>query len=702
MTLKEQILSKIDYQTFYRQFIPDLKVNGQGEAKGLCPFHDDTIPSFSVNLERGVFHCFGCGSGGDVFGFYQDLKKVSFKEALKEIGAMLGIDGNSGMSKVVGVFKYYDEAGQLLYWKERIEPGSNGQKKEFFFYHTKDGKKVAGRGGGSISYNLKELVKAEGPIYFVEGEAKADQLIKWGLVSTCLDSGADSPWKDYYLPYFKKKDLIILPDNDSVGLTYAEMIASSLNGHVPSIKVVALPGLPEKGDILDWVKEPGNTKEKFIEIVESSPTWKPDLPKLETIPHKYDPQWPSPLAEEAFHGLAGEFVHLIEPHTEADPAALLVQFLVGFGNVIGRNSYFEVEADRHYLNLFTCLVGETSKGRKGVSIGQVKRVFKDVGPEWIGNFQGGLSSGEGLVWAVRDEIIKKVPIKEGGKITGYQDQIEDEGIKDKRLMVVEAEMASVLRVMGREGNPLSPVIRKAWDDGLLRIMTKNSPAKATDAHISIIGHITREELRRDLTRTESGNGFANRFIWLCVKRSKVLPEGGKTYLVNMNPFLIRLREAIEFGKQAEEIRKDEESKTIWGEVYPDLSEGQPGLLGAVTSRAEAQVMRLACLYALLDKSLLIRKEHLLAALAVWDYAESSAGFIFRDSVGDPVADQIFQALKDKPEGLTRTEISELFGRHQRSERVDHALTTLSKHNLVKNKKMKGETSGRPVEKWFSI
>jgi hypothetical protein len=73
--------------------------------------------------------------------------------------------------------------------------------------------------------------------------------------------------------------------------------------------------------------------------------------------------WPEPLAEPAFHGLAGEFVRTIEPHTEADPAGLLIQFLAAVGCMVGRNVYFRAEADRHYPNLFACLVGVSSRGR---------------------------------------------------------------------------------------------------------------------------------------------------------------------------------------------------------------------------------------------------------------------------------------------------------------------------------------------------
>ena len=79
----------------------------------------------------------------------------------------------------------------------------------------------------------------------------------------------------------------------------------------------------------------------------------------------YDAGWPNPLGPSAMQGLAGEFVDIVGPHSEADPAALLFQFLVGFGNVAGRGPHFVAEADHHGTNLFTILVGQTSKGRKG-------------------------------------------------------------------------------------------------------------------------------------------------------------------------------------------------------------------------------------------------------------------------------------------------------------------------------------------------
>jgi hypothetical protein len=407
------------------------------------------------------------------------------------------------------------------------------------------------------------------------------------------------------------------------------------------------------------------------------------------------PSWPEPLAKEGFYGLAGEFVELVEPHTEADPVAILIQMLAAIGNIIGAGSYFKVEADQHFLKIFPVLVGETSKARKGTSWGYIKHVLKEIDPGL--RIVSGLSSGEGLIWGVRDEIRKSEPIREKGEIKKYQEVIIDPGEADKRLLVIEQEFASTLRVLRREGNILSPVLREAWDDGNLRILSKNSPAQATGAHISVIGHITKDELKRYLDRTEMGNGFANRFIWLCVKRSKSLPAGGNFLKQDLKPIVKRIKECVEFGKTAGELTRDTEAERIWGEVYPTLSEGKSGLWGAVISRGEAQAMRLASIYAILDLSKMIRKEHLLAALAVWDYAEASARFIFGDAIGDPIADQILESLRYSKEGLTRTEISNLFSRHREKERISEALGLLQRKGFIfAEKEISG---GRPVEKW---
>ena len=415
--------------------------------------------------------------------------------------------------------------------------------------------------------------------------------------------------------------------------------------------------------------------------------------------------WPKPLEEEAYYGLAGDLARTIEPHSEADPAGVLVQFLVWFGNAIGRSPYFVVGADRHYPNLFTTLVGPTSGGRKGSSAGIVSGVMDGVDPDWVRTrIQSGLSSGEGLIWAVRDPIEEQEPIKDSKtkRIIDYQPVITDAGVSDKRLLVLEPEFARVLQVASRESNTLSAVLRQSWDSGNLRVMTRNRPAVASGAHISIVGHITRGELLKCLDSTEAANGFGNRILWLCVRRSKLLPDGGEFHKVNLSPLLRRIEEALQFSRKAGELTRDEEAAELWRDVYGRLTADRFGMFGAVTSRAEAQTLRLSCLYALLDCSSRICFRHLAAALELWRYCENSARFIFGESLGDQTADAIIEALRNNPQGLTRHEITEkVFAKNKKADEITRALKVLVSHGLARPE-MNSETGGRPRETWLAV
>ena len=400
------------------------------------------------------------------------------------------------------------------------------------------------------------------------------------------------------------------------------------------------------------------------------------------------------LSDTALHGLAGEIVRTIEPHTEADNAALLIQLLAGFSCLIGKTAGFRAEADFHHTKLFAVLVGASSKGRKGTSWGQIKRLLCRIDDSFMNCIQDGLSSGEGLIFHVRDAQSRKVPIKEKQKIVDYQDEIFDQGAAEKRAFVVEPEFARVLRAMAREGNTLSSVVRQAWDSDQLKIMTK-TPIKASEAHISIVGHITKDELLKNLDETETANGFANRFLWVFIRRSKYLPEGGSLQDAQLNPLVEKLNKAAAYARITNEIKRDELARDKWIEIYPKLSDGHTGLLGSVTSRAEAQVMRLACLYALLDCADVIRLEHLEAALALWNYCEDSARYVFGNQTGNKTADTIYAALLSAEVGLTRSQIRDLFQRNASSGQINSALKMLVELGQIEI--IKEQTDGRSRE-----
>ena len=112
--------------------------------------------------------------------------------------------------------------------------------------------------------------------------------------------------------------------------------------------------------------------------------------------------WPAAPDRAVYHELPGEIVNTIAPHTESDPVAILTQLLVSFGAAVGRGAYFQVEATRHHGNEYMCLVGDSARARKGSSWDHVRRLITTIDPSLQPRILTGLSSGEGVIWAVRD------------------------------------------------------------------------------------------------------------------------------------------------------------------------------------------------------------------------------------------------------------------------------------------------------------
>jgi hypothetical protein len=583
-------------------------------------------------------------------------------------------------------------------------------------YHTPDGKEVVKRrtelraGDGSywpkgqplLAYGearLDEAVKA-GHLVLVEGESDTWTLWHHGIPALGLP-GADTVEKTLHFGHVSNIPLVyVVEEADEAGKTFVQNVARRLAslGWDGELNVVRFPGAKDVSEL--HCQDSEAFDEAWQEVLRQARPTERTAAAPAAPPLPADPPWPAPLAEEAFQGLAGDIVRAIEPASEADPAAILVQTIVGFGNLIGRTAHFRVEADRHFANEFAILVGRTGKARKGTSWGQVYCLMRESEEEWATRrVQTGLSSGEGLVWGVRDKIMKRERVKERGEPVRYEEVEADPGVADKRLCIVEPEYANVLKMMERQGNTLSAVLRQAWEGGDLGTLTKNSPTRATESHVSLIGHITKEELRRYLSATEQANGFGNRHLWVCIHRSKLLPDGGRMDEGALSDLRTRLAAAIAAARQVGEMSRDGEAREIWREVYGTLSGDRPGLTGALLGRAEAHVLRLSLIYALLDRSAVIRAPHLMAALAVWEYCEQSVRHIFGDALGDPVADELLRLLRAAPNGMSRWEMSNNFGRNVPSDRIGRALALLAEHGFIRQAPKQQEGRGRPEERW---
>jgi len=231
-------------------------------------------------------------------------------------------------------------------------------------------------------------------------------------------------------------------------------------------------------------------------------------------------------------------------------------------------------------------------------------------------------------------------------------------------------------------------------------MTKSAPIRATGPHIGIVGHTTIDELRRNLTDIEMSNGFGNRFVFLVVRRSKEVwnPEDHEPDAAALAALADRLKCALQHGRSVARITMTDAALVAWRAVYSTLSADRLGVVGALLGRAEAQVQRLAALYCLLDQQQHIDLVHLQAALALWQYAEGSTTMLFGDSTGDPDADILLAAVRQRhPARMTDSDISALFGHNRSKVRLDQIKALLVSMHLIDSQTEK--TDGRPLRSW---
>src|SRR5262245_43562515 len=333
-----------------------------------CPYpgHTDANPSWRWDHDRGMAHCTCCHT--NILGVVERVRGCDWREARDYCREVLGTaafkpNGSAGPElrvvrdekpkapppwerPVAAAFDYADEHGEVLYQSVKF---SDGLDPRFMQRHPDGhgGWKWGIEGIRRILYRLPELMTAvtDGQkVYLVEGEKDGERLRDLGLAGTTNPMGAGK-WRPEYSEMLRGVDVVIIGDNDEPGRAHVAKVAAALNGIAKHIRTFDLawswPGCEDGGDISDWVAA-GGTAEQLAKLVALTPVREP----AHVADQRAVDTWPV-MAEDAYHGLPGEVVRTIAPHTEADPVAILLQFLTCAGNVIGRTAYFQVESDRH-------------------------------------------------------------------------------------------------------------------------------------------------------------------------------------------------------------------------------------------------------------------------------------------------------------------------------------------------------------------
>jgi hypothetical protein len=535
-------------------------------------------------------------------------------------------------------------------------------------------------------------------LWLCEGEPDAVRAWSLGLAAVGVPGAGN--WRTEWAPRFTARRVVVCFDGDEAGRSGARRAAQDLANAGIDARIVDLhPSTSDGSDLTEFVAAAATDAGRMAQartllnsLAEAAEPVLAALPKAPTgerrgneprakRPARTAHAWAPPkLDEAALYGLAGKYCEFVRPYTEASTPGILASLVVSFGSAVGGNAFVEVGATTHRPNEYVLLVGPTATGRKGDTINIGLRPMRLADPDWADRIRGGFGSGEAIVHEIRDA--------DG----------EDEGAADKRLLIKEGEVALPFQVAQRQGSTLSSMWRNAWDGGTLENRTKGKTIVARDGHVSVLAAVSPDELLRLVGATELANGFLNRFILIAVRRHQLLPRPKRIPGAVEDEFVGAFTEALAFARSVDALTFDEHAGREWDRGYETvLSVDRPGLWGAACSRAEAHTLRLAMLFALLDKSRMIRVEHVRAALALWSYGEQSAVLIFGDRVGNPTADAILAALREDEDGLTRDQIRNLFARHRSREEIDLALGQLAALGAIECEKR--ATGGRPETRY---
>ncbi|MGI8546702.1 MAG: hypothetical protein ACR2M1_05110, partial [Gemmatimonadaceae bacterium] len=194
------------------------------------------------------------------------------------------------------------------------------------------------------------------------------------------------------------------------------------------------------------------------------------------------------LDPAALHGVLGDYVRAVAPHTEAHPAGVLASLLVMIGSLMGRAPHQRFGNTRHGANLFALIVGPSADGRKGTAVDAARELLAHADEDFNrGNVVNGMASGQGLLYKIRDAaeaVHSSAPASEpDAKQTSGSRRNRDPGVSDKRLLAIESEAGQQFKLMGGRENTLSATLRTLFDaPDSVHSLTKGEPITATEPH----------------------------------------------------------------------------------------------------------------------------------------------------------------------------------------------------------------------------
>lgn len=633
--------------------------------KARCPFHPEKTPSWILRRAPGgayLWHCFGCKRGGSVIDFVMESEGCEMQEAIQIVRSEMGVPTQNLPSARVPdnpdkltfseeklriceaaldrfdqrdseLKRFLDARGISIETAKKLQYGFRAEPKpaivlprfwegelvgvKYRALNGQDPKWIQEPGSKSDFLYCADMepVDPESDVVAVfEGELDTALVRSLGFNAVGIfgTSGVPSNPSPRFLESIEnlKRDydhLVLIGDADEVG----EDAMHNLHDYIGRGCVFSRVPKPHK-DITEFYQSQGESElRKWLKCLYATATecapvrvtpagrLKDSLTKaLIQVDDGVEPPavisalrnelqsfetslgFPDPLGEAAFHGIFGEIVREGLPYTEADESCLLYQSLTALGNLLGRKQYASFGTDKHYPNLFTLIIGRTNAG-KGQGLSQVRHLISQIDTDWTDHgCKYSTASGEGLVRLVA----------------------EREQVNDGRLCLIMPEMSVLLNSMNREGSNTSGYLRLGYDGLPLENNRSKQSYCAKNYLLSVLGHITPEEMAETMQSVDWANGIANRFLWAAVRPSKTLPRNttapGFDHAREIIAKILSLPDAgrLDFSA-AGGLCWDE-----WVHALPELE----GKLALSQSRIRPNALRVAEIYAAFDERRLER------------------------------------------------------------------------------------------------
>ncbi|QQQ81025.1 DUF3987 domain-containing protein [Saccharothrix sp. 6-C] len=414
-------------------------------------------------------------------------------------------------------------------------------------------------------------------------------------------------------------------------------------------------------------------------------------------------QWLPVVDPAAFACYLGNLAQRIDPHTEGDPVGVLATLVGAAGVHLGPNPHVQLGfGERHPLLIWPILIGATGIGRKGTATNAALALFGAADPYFRAeNVHSGLSSGEGLAAAFATDDGDTTG-EAAGK-SGKSPRLLPEG--DCRLLALETEWASVMARMKREGNTLGALLRQAWEGG--NLSTLNVQARmAARSHLGIVAHITPKEFSAKVSAADLAGGTYNRFLPVAVAQSKHFPTDPDPALMEELAASLSARLTRAGGFDA--LGFTPAAHVAWQRLQVEFNGhlGADGPVEEFISRAAANCVRIAALYAALDRTDHITPDHMTAAAALVRYSIDSARAIVGNATNSKL-NALAKFIADAgPIGRTKKEITtDHFKNKGSADDRDALLAQLANDGRVivtQRPRADGRTSGRTAEVYLAV